>query len=77
MSTSAPTGDALHIEIENTGTLEEAERLAPAPVAASASRTCGGASTCTIPAATPSRWQGRGNKVVATLVLEGEPCSGS
>ena len=70
-------GETLHVEIENTGTLEAAERRAPAPSRASVSRTCAGGSPCTILRVTHFTLGSGRNTVIATLVLEGEPCSGS
>jgi hypothetical protein len=69
-------GDSLHIEIENTGTLEEAT---------SSRRRRPGIGLENVRRRLDLHYPGRhkftlgcsDNKVVATLMLEGEPCSGS
>ena len=78
-STSALEGDALHVEIGNTGSLDGGAEAAPAPVAAiGLENVQAAASTCTIPGATTSRCADGGTRQGGgKLTLEGEPCSGS
>ena len=76
ISTSAPRATSCTSRSRTPARSKTAQARAGAG-RASAWRTSGAVSTCTIPAATPSRWATDGDRVVAKLTLEGEPCSGS